>query len=77
MDVVNTNSHLVAGHTSHRVFVGLQLCHTRVDIHLWIVSHHRLVHAIERQSLPVRTPKRTFLNTEFIAMDSLSIDNLA
>ena len=67
----------MARHTSHRVFVGLVGGFAWEDIHLRIVGHHALIHAVEGEALSVRTPEGAFLNTEFVAVDTLSIDNLA
>ena len=64
------------GHPRHRIFVRLIRGTAAEDIHLRIVCHHTLVHAIEGQSLSVRTPERTFIDTKLIAMNTLSINDL-
>ena len=77
LQVIDPHRHFVRGHSRHRVFVGFIGGAAREDIHLRIVCHHALVHAVEGQSLAVRTPERAFLNTELIPVNTLSIDNLA
>ena len=77
VNVVNANSHDVSIHTCHRIFVRLISGTTREDIHLRIVCHHRLVHAIEGQTLTIRAPESSFVNAKLIAVNTLTIDNLA
>ena len=64
------------GHPRHRVFVRLIRGTAGEDIHLRIVGHHTLVHAIEGQPLSVRTPECAFFNAKLITVNTLSIDNL-
>ena len=64
-------------HASHRVLIGLMCSLARKDIDLRIVGYHALVHAVECQTLSVRTPERTFLDAELVAVYALSIDDLA
>ena len=77
VNVVNANSHDVSIHTCHRIFVRLISGTTREDIHLRIVCHHRLVHAIEGQTLTIGAPESSFVNAKLIAVNTLTIDNLA
>ena len=63
-------------HTCHGVFVGLVGSLTRENIDLWIVGHHALVHAVEGQTLSVRTPERTFIDAELVAVNALAVHNL-
>ena len=77
VNVVNANSHDVSIHTCHRIFVRLISGTTREDIHLRIVCHHRLVHTIEGQALTIRAPESSFVNAKLIAVNTLTIDNLA
>ena len=48
LHVIDAYGHLVRRLARHRVFVGHQFGYARDDVHLRIVSHHRLVHAVER-----------------------------
>ena len=74
--VIDADGDLMAGLSCHWVFVGLVGGAAAIDIYLRIVCHHRLVHAIEGESLSVGTPKGAFLDTELVAVYALSIDYL-
>ena len=43
------------------------------DIHLWIISHHALVHAVEGEQFAVRAPEGTLADAELIAVNTLTI----
>ena len=43
------------------------------NIHLWIICHHALVHAIEGEQFAVRAPEGSLADTELIAVNTLSI----
>ena len=67
----------MARHTGHGVFVGLVGSLSGEDVHLRIVCHHALVHAVEGQLLAVGTPEESAVDAELIAVDSLTIDDFA
>ena len=75
--VVDTHSHLMACHSEHRVFVGFVCSHSLEGVHLGIIRHHGLVHTIECKPISVGSPEDTLFNTEFIAVNRLSIHNLS
>ena len=75
--IIDTYCYLMTGHTSHRVLVRLVSSLTWEDVNLRIVCHHALVHAIECQTLSVRTPECSLLYAKLVAMNTLSIDNFA
>ena len=77
LQVIDAYSHLMTRHACHRIFVGLIGGAAWEDIHLWIVGHHALVHAVEGQPLSVGTPEETFHDAKLIAVYGLSIHNLA
>ena len=77
VEVIHSYGHLVARHSRHRIFVGLKCRLALEGVHLRIVGHHRLVHAIKGKTLSVRAPEETFLNAELIAVNSLSIHYLS
>ena len=76
LHVVDADSHLVARHACHRIFVGLFLGHARVDVHLRIVAHLGLVHAVEGQTQSVGAPEKSLHDAELIAVYGLAVDNL-
>ena len=76
VQVIDAHRHLMAGHAGHRIFVGLVGGFTGEDVHLWIVCHHLLIHAIEGQLVAVRTPESAFVDAELVTMYGLSIYNL-
>ena len=59
----------------HRVFVGLALCYSTENVHLRIVSHHALIHAIECQFLSIGCPKHTFVYAKLVTVYALTIDD--
>ena len=61
----------------HRVFVGFQRGYATEDVHLWVVGHHALVHAVEGKALFVRTPEQAAHDAPFITVNSLAIDDVA
>ena len=71
-DVIDSHRHLVAGRTGHGILVGYIFSRAGFGIHLRIVAHHRLVHAVESQTLAVRTPEGSLLDTKLIAVHHLS-----
>ena len=77
MKIVHTYGNKMRRHASHRVFVRLVGCLTWVDVYLWVVGNHALIHSVKCQFLTVWTPECTFFNTKLITMNSLSIYNLA
>ena len=77
LQIVDSNRHIVALFACHRVFVGLVGRRPRLDVHLRIVGHFRLVHPIEGQSLPVGAPEHTFADAKLAAMHALAIDDFA
>ena len=48
----------------------------REDIHLRIVGHHALIHAIKCQVRALRIPEHTAIDTELAAVHTLTIDDL-
>ena len=64
-------------HAGHGVLVGLKLSLAGEDVHLRIVGHHALIHAVEGQALAVGAPEESFTDAELIAVDGLAIDNLS
>ena len=76
LQVIDPHRHLVAGHTCHRVFVGLVGRLAWEDVNLRVVCHHALVHTVESQFGAIRTPEGTFIDTELITMYGLSIHDL-
>ena len=77
VEVIHSNGHLVARHSRHRIFVGFEGRLALEGVHLRIVGHHRLVHAVEGEPLSVGTPEETFLNAELVAVYGLSIHYLS
>ena len=75
--VINTYCHHVGVHARHGIFVRLIGRFAWEDIHLRIVRHHALVHAVEGQSRAVRTPERAFADAKLITVDGLSVHNFA
>ena len=73
--VIDPYGHLMAGHASHWIFVGLVLGFTCEDIHLRIISHHALIHPIESQLLAIVVPECPFADAEFITVNALSIND--
>ena len=73
VQVIHPHGYLMAGLSCHGVFVGFGLCHAVEDIHLRIVCHHALVHAIECHLFSIRTPEDAFLYTELVAVHHLAI----
>ena len=72
--IENTDGHLVAGHTCHRVLVRFQGSDAGRCIYLRIVCHHALVHAVESHQVALRAPEDTAVDAEFIAMHGLSAE---
>ena len=77
MKIVHTYGNKMRRHASHRVFVRFVGCLTWVDVYLWVVGNHTLIHSVKGQFLTVWTPERTFLNPKLITMNGLSIHNFA
>ena len=84
--VVDAKRHLVACLTRHGIFVrvGLGYARTRLrrdirvgDVNLWIIGHHRLVHAVEGELLSVRAPEEASVDAKLITVHALSVYNLA
>ena len=75
--VIYAYSHFVRGHASHRILIWQVFGHSVENVHLRIVADHGLVHAVESQTLTVGTPKGTLLNAELVAVDALTIDDIA
>jgi len=80
--------HLVRCLTRHRILVwcrlgaaGLCLRMIEVinlrDIHLRIICHHALVHAIEGEQFAVRAPEGTLADAELIAVNTLTINDFS
>ena len=76
VQVIDAHRHLMAGHSGHGVFVGLIGGFAGEDVHLRIVCHHLLIHAIEGQFSAVRTPESAFVDAELVTMYRLPINNL-
>ena len=66
----------MAGHTCHRVFVGLVGRFAWEDVNLRIIGHHALVHTVESQFGAIWTPEGTLVDAELITMHGLSIHDL-
>ena len=66
----------VGVHARHGVFVRLVGSLAREDVHLRIVGHHALIHAVERQTLSVRTPESAFIDAKLVSVYGLPIHNL-
>ena len=71
--VVYPDGYLMAGHACHRIFVRFQGGDAGRGVHLRIIGHHALVHAVEGQVSAFRTPECTFIDTEFVAVYGLSV----
>lgn len=66
----------MTGHASHGIFVGFISRHACIDVHLWVIGYLSLVHAIKSQSHAVGTPKKSAIDTELIAVYSLSVHDV-
>ena len=77
IQVVDTNGNDMAGHACHGVFVGLVGRFAREDIHLRIVCHHRLIHAVEGQALAVGTPEGSLVDAELVSVYGRTIHHIA
>ena len=66
----------MACHACHRIFVRFESCYTCGSVYLRIVCHHALIHAVESKIFSFRTPECTFVNTEFITVYSLSVNDV-
>ena len=75
--VIDAYSHLMTRHACHRIFVWLIGGAAWENIHLRVVGHHALVHAVEGQPLSVGTPEEAFHDAKLIAVYSFAIHNLA
>ena len=86
--VEHAHSYLVRCLACHRILVwcrlgaaGLCLRMIEVinlrDIHLWIICHHALVHAIEGEQFAVRAPEGTLADAELIAVNTLTINDFS
>ena len=79
--VEDTHRDFVARHSCHRVFVGSRHGHTigfrHLNVHEWIVRHHRLVHTVERQAAAVGAPERAFVDAELIAVHARAVEEFA
>ena len=69
----DTHRHFVHFFSSHRIFARISGGYACRDIHLRIVGHHILVHPIESELFPVRTPECSFGNAELVTMYGFSI----
>ena len=88
LQVVDAQRHFVHLLTRHRIFLR---CRCGDDTRLAFlqafagrryrdqreVGDHTLVHACEKQFCAVRTPEGAFVPTEFVAVDALSVDDVA
>ena len=68
IDVIDAYRHHMGVHACHGIFVRLVGCLAGEDVHLRIVRHHALVHAIEGQSRAVWTPECAFVDTKLISV---------
>ena len=82
--VEHAHSYLVRCLACHRILVWCRLgaagfCLRMIevinlrDIHLWIISHHALIHAVEGEQFAVRAPEGTLADAELIAVNILTI----
>ena len=69
----NAYCDLMALRTCHRIFVRLIFCFIVGNAHLWIICHHRLVHAIESHLAPIGRHEDTSIYAPFISMNRLPI----
>ena len=69
----DTHRHFVHFFSCHRIFARISGGYACRDIHLRIVGHHTLVHPIESELFPVRTPECSFGNAELVTMYGFSI----
>ena len=80
-------SNLVRGLTRHRILIGsgfgtASLCLGMLEIinlgnvYLRIISHHRLIHAVESQFGTAVAEVSAFVNAELITVNALSVNNL-
>ena len=53
--------------------VGADIVLLGVNIHLRVAWHHALIHTIEGKVLAVRSPERPLVNTELIAVHTLTV----
>ena len=66
--VINTDLYLVAGHSGHRITYVIYFSYTCCDVYKRILSHHTFVHMVESEQIAFRTPKGSFVDTEFVAV---------
>ena len=76
-DVIDTHRHHMGIHAGHGIFVGLVGGTAGEDVDLWVVGHHRLVHAVEGQALAVRTPEGAFSDAELVSMYGGTVHHIA
>ena len=74
--MIDADGHLMAGHACHRIFVGHEGCDAGGSVHLRIIGHHALVHPVKSQIRSFRTPECAFHDTELVAVNRLTIDNV-
>ena len=72
----DTHRHFVHFFSCHRIFARISGGYACRDIHLRIVGHHTLVHPIESELFPVRTPECSFGNAELVTMYGFSIHQI-
>ena len=73
LNMIYSYGYLMAGHSCHRIFVRFKGCNAGSGINLRISSYHALIHAIESQTVSSRAPECTFIYSEFVAVNSLSV----
>ena len=85
--VEDAYGYLVGSFPRHRILVWGRGCDATLclrmievvylrDVHLWIVGHHALVHAIEGELLAARTPEGSLRDAKLITVNALTIHNL-
>ena len=72
-EVIHADSDLVAGHARHGILVRLHGGDARLNVHLRIVGHHALVHAVVGQAVAFGAPEGALHDAELVAVHGLSI----
>ena len=77
LHVIHTYCYLVTCLAGHRIFFGCKSCDACVNINQRIICNHRLVHTIECKALTVIAPEQALIYSELVAMNTLSVHNVA
>ena len=75
--VVYAHGHLMRCLAGHGILVGLVGGDTGEEVHLRIVGHHALVHAVEGEAHAIGAPEESAMDAKLIAVYAAAIHNLA